>query len=64
MPDAPRSYPSDPADAALRLFLDWFGRRYARSARAIAPSPEDGDGALRVARVRVGRRWEMECMPS
>ena len=62
MPDAPRSYPSDPADAALRLFLDWFGHRYARSARAIAPPPEDGDGALRVARVRVGRRWEMACV--
>lgn len=61
MPDAPRSYPSDPADAALRLFLDWFGRRYARSARAIEPSPGDGDGALRVSRVRVGRRWEMAC---
>lgn len=59
MPDAERSWPSDPTDAALRLFLDWFGRRYARSARPTEQSPE-GE-ALRAVRVRVGRRWELAC---
>ncbi len=59
MPDDERSWPSDPADAALQLFLDWFGRRYARSARPVAQSP--AGEALRAVRVRVGRRWELAC---
>ena len=57
MPD--RVYPSDPGEAALLLFLDWFGHRYARSARVTERSPE-GE-ALRSARVQVGRRWEIAC---
>ncbi len=57
MPD--RLYPSDPSEAALSLFLDWFGRRYARSTRTIERSPE-GD-ALRRARIKVARRWELDC---
>ena len=58
MPD--RLYPSDPTDAALLLFLDWFGRRYARSAQITERSPEGED--LRAARIRIGRRWELACV--
>ncbi len=54
-----RLYPSDPSEAALLLFLDWFGRRYARSTRTIEQSPE-GE-ALRSARIQVARRWEIDC---
>ena len=57
MPD--RLYPSDPSDAALLLFLDWFGHRYARSVRTTERSPE-GE-ALRSARIQIGRRWELDC---
>lgn len=57
MPD--RLYPTDPSEAALLLFLDWFGQRYARSARTTERSPE-GE-ALRSARIQVGRRWELDC---
>ncbi len=54
-----RRYPSDPGDAALLLFLGWFGARYARSARIAGRSPE-GD-AVRSARIQVARRWELDC---
>lgn len=57
MPD--RLYPSDPGEAALLLFLEWFGHRYARSTRVTERSPE-GE-ALRGARLQVGRRWEIAC---
>lgn len=57
MPD--RLYPSDPSEAALLLFLDWFGHRYARSTSVTERSPE-GE-ALRGARIRVARRWELAC---
>ena len=57
MPD--RVYPSDPGEAALLLFLEWFGHRYARSTRVTERSPE-GE-ALRSARLQVGRRWEIAC---
>ena len=56
---ADRLYPSDPSDAALHLFLDWFGHRYARSTRTTDSSP--GGEALRAARIQVGRRWELAC---
>lgn len=51
-----RSYPADPADAALRLFLQWFGRRYARSAR---PHDLESEDAVTRGAVSVGRRWEL-----
>ncbi len=54
-----RLYPSDPTEAALLLFLDWFGRRYARSASVVERAPEGGDA--RAVRVRIGRRWELAC---
>ena len=57
MPD--RLYPSDPGEAALLLFLDWCGHRYARSTRVTERSAE-GE-ALRTARIQVGRRWELDC---
>ena len=57
MPD--RLYPSDPSEAALLLFLNWFGYRYARSARTVERSPE-GE-ALRRVRIQVGNRWAIDC---
>ena len=56
---AERLYPSDPGDAALGLFLGWFGQRYARSARVL--ERDSGGEALGGARVQVGRRWELDC---
>lgn len=56
---AERDYPSDPAQAALRLFLDWFGQRYARSTRTGEFS--SADGVLR-ASVTVGRQWGLSAV--
>jgi len=53
---AERSYPSDPAATALRLFLGWFGAHYARS---IAVPRAESDGAVLQASVTVGRKWEL-----
>ncbi len=51
-----RTYPADPADAALRLFLRWFGAHYARStgieSRDSAEARVDGIAL-------VGRRWRL-----
>ncbi|MXY88061.1 MAG: hypothetical protein F4Y92_04305 [Dehalococcoidia bacterium] len=57
MPD--RLYPSDPGEAALLLFLDWFGHRFARSTRTLEQSA--AGEALRSARIQVGRRWDLAC---
>ncbi|MCY3602287.1 MAG: hypothetical protein OXH12_04330 [Chloroflexi bacterium] len=54
-----RLYPSDPSEAALLLFLDWFGHRYARSTR-VAERSAEGE-PVRSARIQVGRRWELDC---
>ena len=51
-----RTYPSDPAATALRLFLGWFGAHYARS--VVVPQAES-DGAVLQASVTVGRKWEL-----
>ena len=51
-----RSYPADPADATLRLFLGWFGAHYARSARVVA---RESDGGVLRGQIEVGRRWEL-----
>lgn len=56
VPEAERSYPSDPAATALRLFLGWFGAHYARS--VTAPQAQC-DGAVLRASVTVGRKWEL-----
>lgn len=53
---AERDYPSDPAHAALRLFLAWFGQRYARSTRT--GDVASADGVLR-ATITIGRRWSL-----
>jgi len=51
-----RTYPADPAEGALRLFLRWFGGHFARSARVVRSEAHDGvlQGVM-----EVGRRWEL-----
>lgn len=51
-----RTYPADPADAALRLFLRWFGALYARS---IAVQSRDSAEALLHGVAEVGKRWRL-----
>lgn len=50
------SYPADPAEAGLRLFLGWFGAHYARSTNVAAA---ESTGALLTGVVTVGRKWEL-----
>lgn len=50
------SYPSDPAEAGLRLFLGWFGGHYARSTTVTGA---ESDGSVLSAMVTVGRRWPL-----
>ncbi len=50
------SYPADPAEAGLRLFLGWFGPYYARS---VAVGSASSDGSTLSAEVSVGRRWTL-----
>ncbi|MFN0147751.1 MAG: hypothetical protein ACKVT1_14685 [Dehalococcoidia bacterium] len=49
-------YPAEPAEAALGLFLRWFGAHYARSVSA--GEQQLSGGVLRV-RVSVGRQWTL-----
>lgn len=49
-------YPADPAEAGLRLFLEWFGKHYARSASVSEFEPA---GAVARASVAVGRQWNL-----
>lgn len=51
-----RSYPADPAEAGLRLFLGWFGGHYARSVNV---SEATSDGSVLTANVTVGRKWSL-----
>ena len=51
-----RTYPSDPADAALQLFRQWFGAHYARSVAVEAC--EHAEGTL-LATLTVARRWKL-----
>jgi hypothetical protein len=51
-----RSYPADPAEAGLRLFLSWFGSHYARS---VAVDSAESDSSVLTANVTVGRKWEL-----
>ncbi|MFN8617055.1 MAG: hypothetical protein U0837_08135 [Dehalococcoidia bacterium] len=50
------TYPADPAEAGLRLFLGWFGPHYARSATV---SRAESNNSLLTAEVTVGRQWNM-----
>lgn len=50
------SYPADPTEAGLRLFLGWFGPHYARSATV---EQANTDGTRLTADVSVGRKWKM-----
>jgi hypothetical protein len=52
-----RSYPADPADAALALFTQWLGAHYARS---IAVESVAAEGSVARAAVLVGRKWRLE----
>lgn len=51
-----RSYPADPAEAGLRLFLSWFGSHYARSVNVAEAS---SDESVLTAHVTVGRKWSL-----
>ena len=51
-----RTYPADPAEAALALFLGWFGSHYARSTAISAVTASD---AVLQASTSVGRRWDV-----
>ncbi len=48
------NYPADPNNAALRLFLRWFGGHYARSQSVTSFA---SDGAVGSGEILVGRRW-------
>jgi hypothetical protein len=50
------TYPADPAEAGLRLFLGWFGPYYARS---VTVTSATSDGSILTAEVFVGRRWTL-----
>ncbi len=50
------TYPADPADAALRLFLRWFGAQYARAAQVESVAEEEH---RLHGRIRVGRQWSV-----
>jgi len=50
------SYPADPAEAGLRLFLGWFGAHYARSTNV---SQAESNGALLTGVITVGRKWTL-----
>jgi hypothetical protein len=50
------AYPADLAEAALHIFLAWFGPHYARSASV---ESFDSDGATAAGVVLVGRRWRL-----
>ena len=50
------TYPADPAEAGLRLFLGWFGRHYARSTTV---ARAESNGSLLTGEVTVGRKWNL-----
>lgn len=50
------SYPADPAEAGLRLFLGWFGPHYARSASV---ARAESNGSVLTGEVSVGRQWNL-----
>lgn len=51
-----RSYPADPAEAALRLFLRWFGGYYARAVRL---DEREATEFGQRGRLTVGRQWSL-----
>ncbi len=50
------SYPADPAEAGLRLFLAWFGPHYARSTSV---ARAESNGSILTGELTVGRKWTM-----
>lgn len=53
---AEQTYPADPAEAALRLFLRWFGGHYARAVRLKEQTATDF--GMR-GQLKVGRQWSI-----
>lgn len=53
----PIAYPSDPGEAGLRLFLQWFGGFYARSTSLEAH--EASESGVHRGVISVGRRWRL-----
>ncbi len=51
-----QSYPADPAESGLRLFLGWFGAHYARSTTVTKSS---SNGSVLTGEVGVGRQWNL-----
>jgi hypothetical protein len=51
-----RTYPAEPASAALGLFLRWFGTHYARSTTVEQSAVSE---ATLTATVTVGRKWSL-----
>lgn len=50
------TYPADPAEAGLRLFLGWFGPHYARSTQV---TKAESNGTVLTGEVTVGRQWNV-----
>ncbi|MEX0782950.1 MAG: hypothetical protein WD557_09885 [Dehalococcoidia bacterium] len=50
------TYPADPGEAALRLFVRWFGAHYARSTHVVSTNPAEA-GLTGV--LSVGRQWSV-----
>ncbi len=50
------TYPADPAEAGLRLFLGWFGPHYARSTTV---TKAESDGSILRGEIAVGRQWTL-----
>lgn len=58
-PLATHAYPSDLAEAGLRIFLSWFGPHYARS---VTVDTVESDGDTAVADLTIGRRWSCQAL--
>ena len=52
---AGRSYPADPAETGLAIFIRWFGSHFARSTNLLESTSREG---ILHATLSVGRRWE------
>ena len=53
------TYPSEPGEAGLALFLRWFGRHYARSTSLTSV---ERHGSILRAAVVVGRQWTLDLL--
>ena len=60
MAKSDREYPAELSTAALRIFLDWFGRTSARSTRVVDEKFSESRDVLQ-ANVKIGRQWNLAC---